>query len=177
MTYNTTYLNLDIPYTLITKVIGVNIIPFVDSELIQICTPIIVSNAAMTLANDIMQGKQLSLQSQDDEQLTFCDSGLIVGGESYKWSDIHIKVDDDTLSLKTASDCYTIDADSFDEFWQYILYRTFEVLQGKGSLNNQISLSEKLFMFAQINEWKIAQVMVEKHNDGVYSFPIKLKTL
>ena len=172
-----TYVNLDIPYMLINKVTRVNIIPFIDSELTQICIPMIISNAAMTLAESIMYEKKFYMYTTNTNRIGFCDSGLIVEGEIYKWSDIHIKVDDGTLSLKTDSACYTIDANSFDEFWEYILYRTFEVLQGKGSLNNQISLSEKLFMFAQINEWKIAQVMVEKHNDGVYSFPIKLKTL
>ena len=30
-------------------------------------------------------------------------------------------------------------------------------------------------MFAQLSEWEMAKVMVEKLNGGVYSFPIKLK--
>ena len=160
----------------IDKVTKGHIKKFLDHKLLQLCVLIIVINAAMALAKDIMQGKQLSLQSQDDEQLTFCDSGLIVEGKSYKWSDIHIKAYDDTLSLKIGSSCYTIEnCDHLGKFWQYILYQTFATLQAKESLNNQISLSEKLFMFAQVSEWEMAKFMVEKHNGGVYSFPVKVK--
>ena len=160
--------------TLMNKVAKGHIKKFLDPRILPLCLVIIVINAAMALAKDIMQGKQLSLQSQDDEQLTFCDSGLIVEGKRYKWSDIHIKAYDDTLSLKIGSACYTIETNHSGKFWQYILYRTFEVLQAKESLNNQISLSEKLFMFAQLGEWEMAKEMVEKLNGGVYSFPIKL---
>ena len=160
--------------TLMNKVAKGHIKKFLDPRILPLCLVIIFINAAMALAKDIMQGKQLSLQSQDDEQLTFCDSGLIVEGKSYKWSDIHIKAYDDTLSLKIGSACYTIKTNHSGKFWQSILYRTFEVLQAKESLNNQISLSEKLFMFAQLGEWEMAKEMVEKLNGGVYSFPIKL---
>ena len=171
----TGFYNLTLFPTLINKVAKGNIKKFLDPMLFQLCITIIVCNAAMALAKDIMLGKQLSLQSQDDEQLTFCDSGLIVEGKSYKWSDIHIKAYDDTLSLKIGSACYTIETNFSGKFWQFTLYRTFEVLQAKESLNNQISLSEKLFMFAQVNEWGIAKAMVEKHNGGVYSFPVQVK--
>ena len=160
----------------IDKVTKGHIKEFLDHKLLQFCVLIIVINAAMALAKDIMQGKQLSLQSQDDEQITFCDSRLIVEGKSYKWSDIHIKAYADTLSLKIGSSCYTIEnCDHLGKFWQYILYQTFEALQAKESLNNQISLSEKLFMFAQVSEWEMAKFMVEKHNGGVYSFPVQVK--
>ena len=170
----TGFLNLTTFPTLMNKVAKGSINKLLDPMLFQLCITIIVCNAAMALAKDIMQGKQLSLQSQDDEQLTFCDSGLIVEGKSYKWSDIHIKVDDGTFSLKTDSACYTIKANISGKFWRYIVHKTFEVLQAKESLNNQISLSEKLFMFAQLGEWEMAKEMVEKLNGGVYSFPIKL---
>ena len=170
----TGFLNLTTFPTLMNKVAKGSINKLLDPMLFQLCITIIVINAAMALAKDIMQGKQLSLQSQDDEQITFCDSGLIVEGKSYKWSDIHIKVDDGTFSLKTDSACYTIEANISGKFWRYIVHKTFEVLQAKESLNNQISLSEKLFMFAQLGEWEMAKEMVEKLNGGVFSFPIKL---
>ena len=122
-----------------------------------------------------MCGKKINLTSQNDEQLTFCDSGLIVDGQHCSWSDVNIKVDDSTLFFKTDLDCYTIDHNSFASFLQYILHTTFQALQKKESLNNQISLSEKLFMFAQLTEWGLAQNVVQKHNGGVFSFPVQVK--
>ncbi len=147
----------------------------VNSELWEISLAITFSKAAMVLAKDLMCGKKINLTSQNDEQLTFCDSGLIVDGHHCSWSDVNIKVDDSTLFFKTDLDCYTIDHNSFASFLQYILHTTFQALQKKESLNNQISLSEKLFMFAQLTEWGLAQNVVQKHNGGVFSFPIKVK--
>ena len=67
------FLNLTTFPTLMNKVAKGSINKLLDPMLFQLCITIIVCNAAMALAKDIMQGKQLSLQSQDDEQLTFCD--------------------------------------------------------------------------------------------------------
>ena len=147
----------------------------VNSELWEISLAITFSKAAMVLAKDLMCGKKINLTSQNDEQLTFCDSGLIVDGHHCSWSDVNIKVDDSTLFFKTDLDCYTIDHNSFASFLQYILHTTFQALQKKESLNNQISLSEKLFMFAQLTEWGLAQNVVQKHNGGVFSFPVQVK--
>ena len=150
--------------------------PFFSTDLFITFSALTTLSATITLAIDIIHGKQLCLVSEDDEQITFCDSGLIVEGKSYKWSDIHIKVDDDhKLFVETDSSCYTIGANYDPNFSQYILYKTFEFHQNKGSLNNPLSLSEKVFRYALNIKWDIIEQIVHLYNGGVYSFPIKVK--
>lgn len=170
-------LNLLSTPVLMNEVAKGKIQPFFSADLFITFGAITTLSATMTLAIDIIHGKQLCLVSEDDEQIAFCDSGLIVEGKSYKWSDIHIKVDDDDdkLFLETDSSCYTIGANSDPNFSQYILYKTFEFHQNRGSLNNPLSLSEKLFRYALNIKWDIIEQIVNLYNGGVYSFPIKVK--